>query len=180
MLVACAAFAGCSDDADGGASSDPLASRPSSSVATAGGETSPSPSLLSTATQPPTAMPRTAYPPLSGFGEVHDFGSVAAITDSAGGTVLTLDRLEYIHCTPRSGELEDCLDGYRIEPVEGGRRDYAVAPTVKVTLVVEPETYRTGDLADLREFVAGRPSNLMLLQLDPAGRVVAAGQPWVP
>ncbi|WP_232295008.1 hypothetical protein [Parafrankia sp. EUN1f] len=153
--------------------------------ASATGEASPTPPPSpSQAPQalPPSPLPTTAYPPLPGFGTAHDFGSVTAVsgTDAAGGATLTLDRLAYIHCTPQPNQLEECLDGYRVEPVDGGRRQYPVASTVKVTLVVQPEMYRDGTLADLRTFVADRPSNLMLLRLDEAGRVVAVGQPWVP
>ncbi|WP_235498025.1 MULTISPECIES: hypothetical protein [unclassified Frankia] len=147
--------------------------------ANATGEAAPTPSPQAF---PPSPLPTTAYPPLPGFGTAHDFGSVTAVsgTDAAGGATLTLDRLAYIHCTPQPNQLEECLDGYRVEPVDAGRRQYPVASTVKVTLVVQPEMYRDGTLADLRTFVAERPSNLMLLRLDEAGRVVAVGQPWVP
>ena len=126
---------------------------------------------------------------------MHDIGSVVGISDNAGGTVLSLDRLAYVLCTPLPDDplpddplpddplpddVESCLDGYRIDDVEAGTRDYVVTPTVRVTLSVQPEEYETGGLADLREFVAAHPSNLVVLQLDAAGHVIAVGQPWLP
>jgi hypothetical protein len=76
--------------------------------------------------------------------------------------------------------VEPCLDGYRIDDVEAGTREYPVAPTAQVTLSVRPEEYEAGDLADLRGFVATHPSALVILRLDAAGRVIAVGQPWLP
>lgn len=111
---------------------------------------------------------------------MHDIGSVARISDDAGGTVLRLNRLAYVHCTPQPGDGDSCLDGYRIDDVETGTHDYVVTPTVKVTLSIQPEKYETGDLADLRKFAAAHPSTLMILRLDAAGRVIAVGQPWLP
>ncbi|MCK9930617.1 hypothetical protein MXD62_26215 [Frankia sp. Mgl5] len=128
----------------------------------------------------PTPLPTSAYPPLAGFGEVHDIGRVVGISDGPDGTVLSLDRSKYVLCTPQSGDAESCLDGYRIDDVEGGTLNYVVTPTVRVVLSVRPEEYETGDLADLREFVAARPSSLMILRLDAGGRVMAVGQPWLP
>jgi hypothetical protein len=172
MLVAVVVLAGCSGDAGGAASSGSTPSIPSPSVAI-GTSGPPSPA--------PTPLPSSAYPPLAGFGEVHDIGAAVGIADD-GGTVLRLDRKAYVHCIPQSDEPQPCLDGYRIDDVEAGTREYAVTPTVRVTLSVSgrPEEYETGGLADLREFVAAHPSALMILRLDAAGRVVAVGQPWLP
>lgn len=179
MFVAVVVVAGCSSDSGEGASSEstPSATRPpalSPSVATGTTGTGGQPSAA------PTPLPSSAYPPLAGFGEVHDIGSVVGISDSAGGTVLSFDRSAYVLCTPSPGDAESCLDGYRIDDVEATTRDYVVTPTVKVTLWVQPEEYETGDLTDLREFVATHPSTLVILQLDAAGRVIAVGQPWLP
>ncbi|MEX5712666.1 hypothetical protein AB1484_31485 [Parafrankia sp. FMc6] len=177
MVVAVIMFAGCSSDSGGSASpeSTSLTSSPSPVVGTSR-PPSPSPSPAPV----PTPLPTSAYPPLAGFGEVHDIGKVVGISDGPDGTVLSLDRSKYVLCTPQSGDAETCLDGYRIDDVEGGTLDYVVTPTVRVVLPVRPEEYETGDLADLREFVAARPSSLMILRLDAGGRVMAVGQPWLP
>nr|MDT0665471.1 hypothetical protein [Micromonospora sp. DSM 115978] len=86
----------------------------------------------------------------------------------------------YVHCVPVAEDPQPCLDGYRIDDVEPGNRDYVVAETVTFTYSVGPEMYETGDLDDLREFVAAHPSNLTMLQLDATGTVVAVGEPWLP
>ena len=174
MLVAVVVFVGCSGDPGGAASSGSHPSSPNPSVAI-GASGPPSPA--------PTPLPSSAYPPLAGFGEVHDIGTIVGITDDGGGTVLRLDRKAFVHCIPRGPEgVERCLDGYRIDDVEAGTREYVVTPTARVTLPVRsagPWEYEAGDLEDLREFVATHPSNLVILQLDAAGRVIAVGQPWL-
>jgi hypothetical protein len=167
MLGTVVVLAGCSSDSGGTASADSPRSTPSPSVAIgASGSTSPAPRPLAS----------SAHPPLAGFGEVHDIGSVVGIA----GDVLRLDRKAYVRCTPQPADADPCLDGYRINDVETGTREYVVTPTARVTLSVQPEEYETGDLADLREFVTTHPSNLMILRLDAMGRVTAVGQPWLP
>ncbi|MDT3446154.1 MULTISPECIES: hypothetical protein [unclassified Pseudofrankia] len=122
-------------------------------------------------------LPRDAHPPLSGFGEVHDLGTVVGVD----GTALRLDRKAYVLCTPEPGDdTGTCLDGYRIDDVEAEIREYQLATTVRFTFSVGPEEYETGDLADLRERVASAPNHLMMLQLDTVGRVIAVGEPWLP
>ncbi|WP_007509802.1 MULTISPECIES: hypothetical protein [Pseudofrankia] len=122
-------------------------------------------------------LPRDAHPPLAGFGEVHDLGTVASVD----GTVLRLDPKAYVHCAPQAGDdTGTCLDGYRIDDVGTQTREYVLAPTVRVTYSVGPEEYETGDLTDLRKLIASAPDKLMMLQLDAAGLVTAVGQPWLP
>lgn len=126
-------------------------------------------------------MAMRAYPPLAGFGEVHALGNAVRISDGTTGTVvLSLDPIEYILCPLRTGDPDPCLDGYRTRTIEGARQHYAVTPNVEVTLITDPEMYRTGGLADLRNLVATNPSNMVILQLAPSGRVIAVGQPWLP
>jgi hypothetical protein len=171
MLGTVVVLAGCASDSGGTTSADSPRSTPSPAVAIgASGSASPA----------PRPLPRSAYPPLAGFGEVHDIGTVVGVVGDADGAVLRLDRKAYVLCTPQSTDVDPCLDGYRINDVETGIREYVVTPTPRVTLSVQPEGYETGGLADLREFVATHPSNLMILRLDAAGRVTAVGQPWLP
>ncbi|MCK9902881.1 hypothetical protein MXD63_22785 [Frankia sp. Cpl3] len=181
MVVALAAAAGCSSNPDTGAT--PVAPPITTTAVAVGPSTSP-PAGAGTNIPPPTAaptpMPSAAYPPLSGFGAVHELGSAVAISDAAAGTVLSLDRIEYITCPLQAGDPDPCLDGYRTRIIEGERRDFVVAPEVRFTYWEQPEIYLTGGLAKLREFVANAPSNMVLLQLDQAGRVIAVGQPFLP
>ncbi|MEX5634280.1 hypothetical protein [Parafrankia sp. FMc2] len=180
MVVALVAAAGCSSETGTGAT--PVAP-PITTTAAVGPSTSPSASAgtnIPPPTAAPTPMPSAAYPPLSGFGEVHELGSAVAISDAATGTVLSLDRLEYITCPLRAGDPDPCLDGYRTRIIEGERRDFVVAPEVRFTYWEQPEVYLTGGLAKLREFITSQPSIMVLLQLDPTGRVIAVGQPFLP
>ncbi|WP_018505727.1 hypothetical protein [Parafrankia discariae] len=181
LVVAVIVFAGCSGDSGGStALESTVQALTPSPAAGAGGPPPAAPTAAAVPGSAPTPLPSSAYPPLAGFGEVHDLGKIVGLSDGPDGTVLSLDRLAYVHCTPRAGEAESCLDGYRIDDVAGARQNYAVTPTVRVVRWVQPEQYETGDLADLREFVATRPSHLVLLRLDAGGHVIAVGQPWLP
>lgn len=177
-LVVALAAAGCAGDPDVGAAPASPASTaaPASTTAPAAGARA----NIAPPTAAPAPMPTAAYPPLSRFGEVHELGHAVAVTDGAAGTVLSLDRIEYTTCPLRADDPDPCLDGYRTRTIEGERRDFVVAPEVRFTYWDEPEIYLTGGLAKLREFVASHPSNMVLLQLDPAGRVIAVGQPFLP
>ena len=174
MLVAFVVFAGCSSDAGGGTGE---AVSPSVPIRSASTEPTPSASVVTGPDGPPLPLPRSAHPPLAGFGEVHDIGTVV---DIIGDSALHFDRKAYVHCIPEADDADPCLDGYRIDDVEPETREYALASTVRVTLSVQPEEYETGDLVDLREFVAANPSNLVILQFDAEGQVIAVGQPWLP
>ncbi|WP_241834552.1 hypothetical protein [Pseudofrankia asymbiotica] len=122
-------------------------------------------------------MSQDAHPPLAGFGEVHDLGTVVSID----GTTLRLDPKAYVHCTPVFGDSTGpCLDGYRIDDLGAEIREYQLTPTVRFTFSVAPEKYETGDLTDLRNFAASTPGKLVMLQSDASARVIAVGQPWLP
>lgn len=184
-LAATVIFAGCSSDSDGQASTSPSPAT-SQSVSPAASVSSATPEVVfpPPTTAPTPLVPIKQVPPLPVFGDAHDLGtvlSVSAETMASGHYLLRIDRKAYVHCVPVAGDTT-CLDGYQIEDVEEGTREYLLSPTAKITLSVRdsPEEYVTGDLKALRERIAANPNNLVMLQLDADGDVVAVGTPWLP